>query len=394
MRNKNIIIAVAFSLLSSVVLFFLLFGSGDSVESLYKDFRSRVADSHKNNHELRRRRQTAVPPTKEITRAISPYVSRSPGAVVIGLIDRNRQTVLGYGKDVSGNPVDGDTVFETASVSKAFTGLLLAQFVQEGKVALEQPVQELCEVHVPCAGARQMTLRQLATHSSGLPPWPDNRGDTTFPYSSHDLCSYLGQASLIGCPDGGVMYSNTAFALLGDLLAQKEGTTFDALLQQKICAPLGMKHTQVGLPNGDAKRLAIGHWADGGIAHPSAPTSGGAADGIRSTARDLLRFLAAYIGAQPTSFKPAIEMSARSYFPFDRKLASGLGWFIDTTDNTIEKSGHIAGYRTSIMYSPEHKCAVVVLAGWEAFPSPQLAKKLLAMMQDRRDLIESGVIFE
>jgi CubicO group peptidase (beta-lactamase class C family) len=190
------------------------------------------------------------------------------------------------------------------------------------------------------------------------------------------------------------MYSNTAFALLGDLLAEKEGTTFNELLQKRICVPLGMKRTQVGLPRRLRGELAVGHWADGRRAEPSAPTAGGGADGIRSTVRDLLKFLSAYIGVQPTNFQPAIDMTVKRYISFDEKLDSGLGWFFDTRDDTIEKSGHIAGYRTTIMYDPESKCAVCILAGWESFPAPELGKKLLYMMSERHELIESGEILQ
>jgi D-alanyl-D-alanine-carboxypeptidase/D-alanyl-D-alanine-endopeptidase len=393
MRNKIIIFAAVVALVLSVASFFLL-SPPDGITSLYKDLHTRIAENQDRALMERWKRQTAVPSVRETTNIVAPLAGKSPGAVVVGLIDRNHEVVLGWGKDVSGKPAGGETVFETASISKAFAGLLLAQMVQDGKVQLEEPVQDLTEVHMPSLGTKPMTLRQLATHSSGLPPWPDNRGDTTAPYSTNDLCSYLGKASLMGQPDSGVMYSNTAFALLGDLLAQKEGTTFNGLLQKRICDPLGMTHTQVGLPSSAADHLAIGHWADGSIAHPSAPTSSGGADGIRSTVHDLMRFLAAYIGVQPTDFEPALELTAHSYIPYNKELDSGLGWFLDTTNNTVEKAGHIAGYRTSISYSPQYKCAVVVLAGWEAYPSPEIGKKLLEVMMDRRQLIESGAIIE
>jgi serine-type D-Ala-D-Ala carboxypeptidase/endopeptidase len=258
---------------------------------------------------------------------------------------------------------------------------------------LEEPVIDFANAHVPCFGECHITLRQLATHTSGLPAWPDNRGDTESPYSGHDLCGYLNHASLVGKPDGGALYSNTGFALLGDILAKHEGTTFNSLLQRKICKPLGMTHTQVGLPKEDEPYLARGHWANGRATHPSSPTAGGGADGIRSTVNDLLKLAGAYIGVQPTDFGPAMQLSTKSYKPFNEQLDSGLGWFVDTADGTIEKSGKIAGYRTNISMSLDRKCAVVVLAGSEAFPSPKLGKELLDMMVYRRDLIESDEIF-
>jgi CubicO group peptidase (beta-lactamase class C family) len=386
-RTFVFIIAGAALLLAAVSIYFI--GTPANINSQYEDFRYRLDESALRRAYADYLKETAVPSSSEIIAMVEPLAKRSPGAVVVGLIDRNRQMILGWGKDESGKRANGDTVFEIASISKAFAGLLLAQMAQEGKVALEAPVEDvLTETRMPAFGTDKVTLRQLATHSSGLPPWPDNRGDTTLPYSNNDLCCYLRTASLMGKPDSGIMYSNTAFALLGDVLALRENTTFNNLLQKRICKPLGMTSTQVGLPKSDKKRLAIGHWADGNPAQSSSPTAGGAADGIRSTTRDLLKFLSAYIQLQPTDFDPALRTSYKRYISFDEHRDSGLGWFVNIDNGVVDKGGHIAGYRTYTTFDPNAKCAVVVLAAWEAFPSPELGTKLLNVMIQRRAEIE------
>lgn len=389
MRKSLIPLIVGIGLLLAAAIIFYALAPLD-LQATYHDLFNKLDSAERQRIRAEWMRQTAVLPATEVASIVGPQAERSPGAVVIGLIDKNRQLILGWGKDLQGKDAGGDTIFETASVSKAFAGLLLGQMVQTGEVQLEEPVEDLADSRVPTSGGHKITLRQLATHSSGLPPWPDNRGDTTVRYTHEDLCGYLQHATLLGAPDAGVMYSNTAFALLGDVLARKEGLTFEQLLQKRICEPLGMSNTGIRLSEADKKRLAIGHWAGGSAARSSAPTASGAADGIRSTVRDLLKLVSAYIGIQPTDFEPAMKLSQQSYIAFSERLDSGLGWFIDTDDNTVEKSGKISGYRSHVAFDPETKVAVVVLAGWEAFPSPEVGKKLLHRMIQRRKLIESG----
>lgn len=382
----------AFGILALLLALAIFWPSGS--EQAWRDFDGRLTEQQQALLNARRARQSAVPKASEVVAIVGPYIRHCPGAVVVGLIDPKRQVILGWGKDLGGHKAGGDTIFETASVSKPFTGLLLAQMVQDGKVNLEEPVQNLIKVHVPTFGAEQVTLRQLATHSSGFPAWPDNRGNTTAAYTERDLCCYLQQASLMGQPDSGVLYSNTAFALLGQVLAEKEGTTFDGLLKKRICEPLGMKNTSVALTRAKRSRLAIGHWPDGSPAPSSAPTASGGADGVRSTVHDLLKLVSAYIGIQPTDFQQAMKLSCERYIPFNERIDAGLGWFVDTNDDTVEKSGKISGYRSHVAFSPQHHVGVVILAGAETFPSPEVGKKLLQLMMQRRDLIESGVLLE
>lgn len=335
---------------------------------------------------------TAVPEVGELVSIIGPPATASPGAVVVGLIDHKKQLVLGWGKDKAGHDANGDTVFETASISKAITGLMLAAMVEKGQVKLEDNVLAYSDTEYPCCATNAMSLLNLATHTSGLPPWPDNRGDTAAPYSSKNLRDYLRHATLLGPPGEGTCYSNTAFALLSDLLSIKAGLSFDALLQKTICAPLGMNSTYIGSRKADRKRIAGGHWASGETAPPSSPTASGGADGVRSTAHDLLKLLGAYIGLQHTALDGALPISYQEHFTFDDNRNAALGWFVDNVDGTVHKHGLIAGYRTTIAFSPEYRCGVVVLSGWEKFPSPEVGKKILARMMEIRSAQQSGTL--
>ncbi|MCA1557898.1 MAG: serine hydrolase, partial [Acidobacteria bacterium] len=100
---------------------------------------------------------------------------RSPG-IVVGLINAKGRRIVGYGKPAadSNAALDGDTVFEIGSITKVFTAILLADMVLRGEVSLSDPVSKYLPktVKVPARNGKEITLLDLATHTSGLPRLP------------------------------------------------------------------------------------------------------------------------------------------------------------------------------------------------------------------------------
>src|SRR5215471_16298053 len=103
---------------------------------------------------------------------------RQTVGIVVGVIEPKGRRIVAYGALDQNNPqpLDGDTVFEIGSITKVFTSLLLADMAQRGQLALNDPVTKYLppEVKVPERGGRQITLQDLATHTSGLPGDPSN----------------------------------------------------------------------------------------------------------------------------------------------------------------------------------------------------------------------------
>jgi CubicO group peptidase (beta-lactamase class C family) len=324
--------------------------------------------------------KSAVLSPQQLKKLVAPLARKYPGALVVGVASPEGQTVTGFGKDLQGHPVNGETVFETASLSKVFSALLLAQAVNRGDLQLDEPVNDAVCWRVPVYGEKQITICQLAQHTSGLPDWPDNRGDTTSPYSSRDLQRYLEHGALAFPPGEDIIYSNTGFALLGEILAQQAHTSYERLLTQNICTPLEMKDTRVHPTAAMRSRMAIGHSANGRQMASSAPTAGGGADGIRSTANDLLKFISAYAGLSHPVFEKAICDSYSVRDKVDEANDIGLGWYTRRADGIVWKGGCIAGYRTYLGFIPDKHLGVVVLAGCNAFPSPDLGNALLLEM--------------
>src|SRR5207248_11710798 len=119
----------------------------------------------------------AVPPDGEIRKILAERVGENETAVgiVVGVIDPQGRTIISYGHRNAGDarPLNGDTVFEIASVTKVFTALLLADMVEKNEVALSDPASKyLPDIKLPERNGRSITLADLATHTSGLPFMP------------------------------------------------------------------------------------------------------------------------------------------------------------------------------------------------------------------------------
>jgi serine-type D-Ala-D-Ala carboxypeptidase/endopeptidase len=294
--------------------------------------------------------------------------------IVVGVIDANGRRTISYGKLEKGDsrPLDGSTLYEIGSITKVFTALLLADMVQRGEVKLDDPLSKYlpATVKVPQRDGQQITLVDLATHTSGLPRMPANfrpkdPGDPYVDYTDEQLYAFLSSYELIRAVGVKFEYSNLGFGLLGHGLARRAGTNYEALVQARICEPLGMKDTRITLTPDMERRLAAGHSADL-VTVPgwNIPTLAGAG-ALRSSANDLLSFLAAAMGYTDTKLAPAMKIMLSVKRPTGAPfMDTALGWTIDTRGGgeIIWKNGGTGGYRTFIGYAPRTGVGVVALS--------------------------------
>lgn len=184
--------------------------------------------------------------------------------------------------------IDGDdAVYEIGSLTKPFTARLLALLVQDGVVALDDPVAG------PPVNGRPITLKDLAEHRSGLPRLPRKleRWDRSDPYAqftAERMPEVIAATAPKRPPGGKVVYSNYGYGLLGHVLAEAAGTTYAELVRTRITEPLGMTRTGLDTPG-----LVQGHTFFGKPTPPWNLAALAGAGGLRSTASDMLRFLAA-----------------------------------------------------------------------------------------------------
>ncbi len=285
----------------------------------------------------------------------------SPIGMAIGVLSHGERRVLTYGA------AKEDSEFEIGSISKTFTGLMLARMVADGKARLDEPVRELLPAGtVSKPGGQEITLLDLATHHSGLPPIPDNY-DRFNPhpfavYEAEQLYGYLAQHGLAKPEDAGFVYSNLGVGLLGHALSVRAGKSYEDLLHDEVTAPLGLADTSIGLSADAQRRLLQGydekhHPAD----HVSIAVLAGAG-GLHSTAGDMITYLGAHLHPEKyarLSGALALSHPIRENAGADTQIA--LTWQYVPVSRIYTHNGGTQGFTASAFFEPHADCAAVVL---------------------------------
>ena len=262
--------------------------------------------------------------------------------IVAGVLDADgTRRIVAYGDPGPGAPPLGpESVFEIGSVTKVFTGVLLAEMAARGEVDPDRPVQRYAPAGLvlPIREGREITLVDLASHRSGLPRLPANLApyDPNNPYAKFSVAQmneFLAGYELPREIGSQYEYSNLGAALLGHVLAARAGVEYETLVRHRILDPLGMTMTGVALSPAMKARLAIGHDAQG---KPTSlwdlPTLAGA-DALRSTMKDLLIFLAANIGEPASDLERAMRVTHRS-LGASPIVETGLAWHLVAIGHT------------------------------------------------------------
>jgi serine-type D-Ala-D-Ala carboxypeptidase/endopeptidase len=276
--------------------------------------------------------------------------------LVFGVVDGDKSEVVAFGKLDDGRAPDGNTVYEIGSVTKTFTGTLLARAVLLGRVTLETPVAELLpDFKIPSRGGKEITLRDLGTHHSGLPR--EASGD----YDAAKLKAFLAAYELPRDPGTAYEYSNLGFALLGYALAQLEHTTYGAMTDKEILNPLGMTMSGAVLADAMRAHLATGHDYTGKAANYLDTDALVGAGAIRSTANDMLRYLKANMGIDQSRLATTIKLAQRPRSDMSKTMRIGLAW-ITTDQGIVWHNGMTAGHRSFLGFTADGRRGVVILA--------------------------------
>jgi CubicO group peptidase (beta-lactamase class C family) len=287
--------------------------------------------------------------------------------IVVGVIEPTGRRVVAYGRLANGDPrtLDGDTIFEIGSVTKVSTSLLLADMVCRKEAGLDDPAVKYLPEHVrmPERSAKPITLLDLSTHSSGLPPLPSNLKPGAG-YSVDDLYGFLSGYTLPRDPGSEYEYSNLGAGLLGHLLACRAGTDYESLIRSRIARPLSMPDTGIALSSSMTQRMATGHNAMlAPVANSDLPVPLAGAGALRSSANDMLTFLGAFLEYQETPLAPAMKAMLEVRRPAGQGKI-GLGWLIYPTDGQeiVWHNGVTGGFRSFLGYAPQERIGVVVLS--------------------------------
>jgi CubicO group peptidase (beta-lactamase class C family) len=343
---------------------------------------------------------------EDFTNAIHAYLQQCfeaekiNGCIVIGLVDEQGSRVVSCGKLDNGTDreADGDTVFEIASITKTFTGLLLQDMVERGEMKLDDPVAKYLpkSVKVPTRNGKEITLLQLVTHTSGLPFMPDNldpkRMDNPYAnYTVDKMYAFLSGYKLPRDPGTKYEYSGVGVALLAQAIALKAGTNYESLVVDRICRPLKMDSTRITLTPELKSRLAQGHNDYGYVVLDGdcgAFIGGGA---LCSTANDMLKYISANLGLIPSNLTLLMEKTHVVYFSHvtPRNDAIGLAWFVTPKpDGTkiIWHAGRAAGCLAFVGFDTTRRRGVVVLTSFRDLDIPVIGRFLLESewQSDRR----------
>ena len=267
------------------------------------------------------------------------------------------------------------TLYEIGSISKVFTADLLALLLNAGAVNIDDPIQKYLPTSLtaPIYTGRGITLRDLATHRSGLPrnmslaDYGSGQTEMIFEdISDQQVFDYVSQYPLTRAPGSQYEYSNLGYGLLTALIERTEGEAYDDLVADKIDQVLSLRDTRSALSPEEQTRLAQGYLMDGTPA-PKTIAQGVSlgAGGVRSTTQDLAKFLVANMDWSSSPLGPVFQTTQQSFADGDSPTDQmGLAWNLISTDpssEVISKDGGTAGYSSSIWFTHDRRVGFVAL---------------------------------
>ncbi|MGB0838784.1 MAG: serine hydrolase domain-containing protein [Chitinophagales bacterium] len=334
--------------------------------------------------------------------------------IAVGIIYDNKAYQFGYGQisDQDPMPPSAQTLFHLGSLSKVFTTAVFSGLVQDAILAPNAPITQYLPDSVVQANPflAQITLQQLATHTSGLPKEPYNIAltlvDKDNPYANYTIKDVYGFLMHYKPRDMGkkwyrkgkqkpkaavseeqnihFRYSHFGVGLLGHLLENATQTPYDELLSKYVRQPLAIPDLHSQMPMDNQKQLAPGHYFSGKTANRLHYASLEGSEGLRSSLEGVLRFTYAnmlpYLGedapvlnSKKTVDKEAMvkalakchEPKAATNMQF---VSVGLGWYIinqgskKNPTSIITHSGRTGGYSNYIAFEKEKGVGVVILS--------------------------------
>jgi beta-lactamase class C len=330
-----------------------------------------------------------------VRRQVQPMLIAAGGMAVALHID-GRTLFFNYGMaDVERKqPITSDSLFNLASVGKAFIATLLAQAVKQGEVSLDDPVAKYV-TELQQGEIRKVTLGQLASHTSGLTRTPqqyEHRG----PYKLPDFIRYLNawQADAAHAPGKQDIYSNTGFVLLSLALQRRFNTPIAQLMETRLLAPLGMTSTALPVPRANARgqlapelrrRAVQGYNSDaqpvGEPGNQQGIFNWHGTGQMYSSARDMARFLSANLGAltEHRELQAAMALAQQGAFTVGPRFTQALAWQRVTNGDLVmvDKNGGLNNTATYIGMIPQRRLGIVILSNCGGEPATRIGRQIM-----------------
>ncbi|HEX9792549.1 MAG TPA: serine hydrolase [Planctomycetota bacterium] len=309
----------------------------------------------------------------------------------VGVVQDGKRWTRGYGRVAPGavGAPDRDTIYEIGSITKVFTGILLADTIGRGLVASDDPVRKFLPagVEFPVFEKQHIRLLDLTTHASGLPRMPPDfaPADPTNPFADYDeakLLASLGKVQLARAPAAEYEYSNLAVGLLGFVLTKvTKSTDYEALVVERVLAPMGMENTRAHLTDAMRARLAPPVDAGGRERANWDLDALAGAGALRSSVADMLTFAARNLEPGDDALGAALRLAQQTHREAPGSPTLGFGWHKSDGGKTLWHNGGTGGYHAFLALDPARRIGVVVLANTTAGEIDAFGSGILKVMR-------------
>lgn len=331
-------------------------------------------------------------------------------ATSIAVVYRGQEFILHQGELETGkaNPPTDTTLYEIGSISKTFTGLLLANAVLDGKAALDDPIQKYLPAAYPNlqAQGQPVRLRHLITHTSTMPGMlplqvnsiledftahatPAKLNAAYANYGQRQFWQDLHTVTIQGPLGKDYAYSSAGTELVAHALETIYGMPYDVLLTQFVARTAGMHDTRLRLTAGEAGRLAPGYHSDNPvITTPMPQLPWGAAGNLKSTMPDMAKYLRLQLGAHP-----AVVESHTPLVRFQDDFSIGYFWNIGTNRQLGTHYVHHGGVPRAQSYAyvvPQYQLGVFIITNQSGNATAGAMESALAHLFDTVESLESA----
>lgn len=411
---------------TALAVCFVFLAGGGTVSTLRAQAASTAADTHRFDDPQRSARLATAFPDIERLLAERMRQMHLPGVVAGVVVDGRLVFAKAFGvRNVASQaPVDPDTIFRIASMTKSFTALAILALRDERRLSLDDPVTkfvpELGGLAYPTKDSPPLTVRHLLSHSAGFPednPW----GDRQLARSEETFSEWLRGGLPFSTPPGTAYeYSNYGFAILGRVVSRASGVPYQQFIRTRILDPLGMTSTYWDVSDVPADRRADGYLATaaGWEAEPVLGDGAfGAMGGLWTSARDLARYVAFHLSAWPPRDEPdrgpVRRSSVREMQQFSRfsglsvnrpapdqpvtgvASAYGYGLRIESDCSFGHMVGHgggLPGYGSHMRWLPDYGVGVIVMANHRYAPASVITRAMLDRLSATGALVPRPVM--
>jgi beta-lactamase class C len=322
-------------------------------------------------------------------------------AVTVRMNGKTEFFNYGFANEARNERVTADSIFNLGSVGKLFATTLLAEAAKRGELNLDDSVAKYVTELERGSDIRRVTLGQLASHTSGLPRTPQERGHRG-KYTWPDFVRFLNswKAGPSHEPGQQYLYSNAAMILLRVALERRFNTQFAALMRERITGPLGMNSTALPAPRDLLGRAVQGYGPMGRpVGRPGTEAEGifkwPGAGQIYSSSRDMATFLAANMGelANHSPMENAMALAQQPVFTVNPHFKQALAWQDMTSSKLtiLDKNGGLPNTSTWIGFAPQRHIGVVILCNRGKQPATKIGRQILhALAQDQSEPSSEG----